>query len=381
MTLTPLRLVNATVLRSGGLDTDPISLCNGRIATDGGREVDLSGYLILPGIVDIHGDAFERHLAPRRGVVTDPRAGLAAVEAELSANGITTAWLAQFWSWEGGMRSPDFAATLCAALERYGAMPDIRVQLRLELGCHDAFEAASDLIARYGIGYVVLNDHLPHEALAARKRPPRLEGQALKSRRSPADHLALMQRLHAEMPVARTRLAALAADLKNRDVILGSHDDHDAETRAWYRGLGVDISEFPTSEAAAMAAQAAGDPVVMGAPNALRGGSHARGVSAAALIEMGAVSALASDYHYPALAQSAFRLAETGLPLAEAWALISTNPARMMGLNDRGDLTAGQRADLVIVETATKRIAGTIANGQIAYLSGPLAHRLIGGDA
>ena len=71
--------------------------------------MDLDGYWVMPGIVDIHGDGFERHLAPRRGAVSDLAAGLVAVEAELAANGITTAVLAQFYSWEGGMRSPDFA--------------------------------------------------------------------------------------------------------------------------------------------------------------------------------------------------------------------------------------------------------------------------------
>ncbi len=67
------------VLRNGGVVEDTISIANGTIE-DGptGRRVDARGFRILPGIVDIHGDGFERHLAPRRGAMTDMRKGIAS---------------------------------------------------------------------------------------------------------------------------------------------------------------------------------------------------------------------------------------------------------------------------------------------------------------
>jgi alpha-D-ribose 1-methylphosphonate 5-triphosphate diphosphatase len=75
-------------------------MAEGVITQDQGpRCIDLSGYIILPGLVDFHGDGFERHVAPRRGAVVDPREGIRPIEAELAANGITTAMLAQFYSW------------------------------------------------------------------------------------------------------------------------------------------------------------------------------------------------------------------------------------------------------------------------------------------
>jgi alpha-D-ribose 1-methylphosphonate 5-triphosphate diphosphatase len=115
----------------------------------------------------------------------------------------------------------------------------------------------------------------------------------------------------------------------------------------------------------------------MGAPNVLRGGSHDGRLSAEEVIAEGAVTALASDYHYPTPLQAVFKLADTGMPLAEAWGLVSIGPARMMGLTDRGALAPGQRADLVIVEAGTRRVAGTIAGGRMAYLAGELALRMI----
>jgi hypothetical protein len=102
--------------------------------------VDLRGYLILPGIVDIHGDGFERHLAPRRGALESLSAGLASLDAELAANGITTAVIAQFWSWEGGMRGPDFAEELVDALSQTRLRADTLIQLRLEIGMIDEFD-------------------------------------------------------------------------------------------------------------------------------------------------------------------------------------------------------------------------------------------------
>lgn len=374
-----LTLTNAEVLTPHGLTRAMLAIEAGRIASaPAGRAVDLSGCLVLPGIVDLHGDGFERHLAPRRGAMRDLGEGLAALDAELAANGITTAVLAQFFSWEGGMRSPDFAEGLAGALAaaRPRLLSDMQLQLRLETHLLDDYPRAEALIESAGIGYVVFNDHLPHKALAEGKRPPRLTGQALKSGRSPEAHLALMQGLRdrsAEVPGA---LAALADRLASRGVKMGSHDDVTPEARADYRAMGVSIAEFPETAEAALDAHAAGDKVILGAPNVVRGGSHSGKVSAAGLVAQGVCDALVSDYHYPAPRQAALALAgQSGL--AGAWALVSARPARLLGLDDRGTLEPGKRADLVVLERETGRVGATISGGRIAYLAGAVAERFL----
>jgi len=174
------------------------------------------------------------------------------------------------------------------------------------------------------------------------------------------------------------RWAVLMPMLRDlNDVRIGSHDDATPDDRARYRALGANIAEFPTSAEAVEAARAAGEPVILGAPNVVRGGSHGRGVSARAMVAAGLCDALASDYHYPALHHAAFALVDEGMALAEAWALISAHPARIMGLADRGTLAPGSRADLVIVEQATRRIVGTMVAGRFAYLADPLAARVL----
>ncbi|MET4100604.1 alpha-D-ribose 1-methylphosphonate 5-triphosphate diphosphatase [Roseovarius sp. MBR-78] len=347
------------------------------------RRVDLSGFLVLPGMVDAHGDGFEHHLAPRRGALTDPATGLPAAEAELAASGVTTAMLAQFLSWEGGMRGPDFAARLLAALGRVrdSLATDLRVQLRLETTCLDFYPALGDMVARHGIGYVVFNDHVPHAALAAGKRPPRLTGQALKAGRSPEAHLALLHRLHGNLARVPAALDALAAGLVARGVRLGSHDDSTAADCRTAHARGIRIAEFPETMAAAEAARAAGDAVVMGAPNLVRGGSHKGNAGAREMVAAGLVTALASDYHPPSLARAAFALVDEGIcDLGAAWHLVSRGPALMLGLDDRGALRAGLRADLAVIEPTRRRVMATISGGRVSYLTGAVAARFIGGD-
>lgn len=373
-----LRLTGAQVLRASGLENGAIAMADGVLTDSASRDVDASGYMILPGIIDLHGDGFEHHMAPRRGAQTNPAFGLRAVEAELAANGITTAMLAQFFSWEGGMRGPDFAEMLIAAVTAYDAVLDLRIQLRLELSLLEEFERVKALIEREEIGYVVLNDHLNHTALAAGKRPPRLVGQALKSGRSPEDHMALLTRLHEQTPAAMNALPNLTGWMTTRGIKIGSHDDATSERRAHFRAMGATIAEFPETLAAAEAAKAAGDPVIMGAPNVVRGGSHDGKIAARDLIDDGLVDALVSDYHYPAPHRAALALWDDGLALNDAWALISTGPAHVMGWMDRGTLEAGKRADLVIMERDTRRIEGVFCAGRVAHLSGGLAARMIG---
>ncbi|THD76440.1 alpha-D-ribose 1-methylphosphonate 5-triphosphate diphosphatase [Thalassobius vesicularis] len=365
-----LTLTNATILRPDGWAQDEITV-DGAVLSDQSapRRVDLSGFKVLPGIVDIHGDGFERHLAPRRGAMKDLTAGLVATEAELAANGITTATLAQFWSWEGGMRAPEFALRFLDALEGYAGLgTDLWVQLRLETHLLNDFSRFEDAVARYGVGFVVFNDHLPHEALAKGKRPPRLTGQALKSGRSPEAHLAMLQDLHARAPEVPAALTGLADRLRAQGVLIGSHDDRTAVARAEWRAMGVALSEFPETREAAEAARAAGDPVVLGAPNVVRGGSHSGNVSAAELVMGGIGDALASDYHYPAP-----RLAALAL---DRWDLVSSGPARVLGLADRGELMPGKRADLVVLDAAG-RVGATIAGGRVTHLAGEVAARFL----
>jgi len=381
MTSLSFHLTQTQLLMPDGLNTGDLAVTEGRITTGTpGRKIDLGGYLVLPGIVDIHGDGFERHLAARRGAMKNMDQGLFAAEAELAANGVTTAVLAQFYSWEGGQRGPDFARRMLAALKqvRGKVVTDLRAQLRFETHMLADYAEVESLIASEDIGYVVFNDHIPHDKLIAGKKPPRLTGTALKSGRSPEAHLALMQALHTERDKVPEAVSALAQRLATRGIVLGSHDDRTAEQRQTWHRSGVYIAEFPETTAAVDAARIAGDGVVLGAPNVTRGGSHNGNVSALEMVMLGNCDALASDYHYPSMRRAAWMLVDGGVTdLAGAWALLSSGPARLLGLADRGTLEVGKRADFVVLDSTTRRIAATFANGRVSYMSGDIAERFI----
>lgn len=373
------------LLAEGFSPNQSIAIANGRIQSIGGLSkartvVDASGLLVLPGIVDLHGDAFERQLMPRPGVFFPHSLALLETDNQLLANGITTAYHGVTWSWEAGLRGKQAAYAFFDALEaargRLGC--DTRLHLRFETHNLDDLEEVAACLAGGRVQLLAFNDHTGH-LLQEIKNPGKIASLAGRSGMEPDAYRA---RLHAmldrkdDVPAALARLSAMVEG----SIPMASHDDDTAQTRAWYRGLGCAIAEFPTSLAAAQAAREHGDHVVMGAPNVLRGKSHTspdRGsrMSARTCAGDGLCTVLASDYYYPSLMEAPFVLAREGiLPLDAAWKLVAENPARAAGLADRGRLAPGMRADIVLVDTQSirPRIVATVAGGRLVH-AGPQA--------
>jgi len=379
--LPPLRLTGARVLRDSVLQDIPLTFADGVISDDPAPEINLSGYVVLPGIVDLHGDGFERHLTPRPSAPFDKAHALRSVAAELSANGVTTAWMAQSWSWEGGFRSADATEQLLDALDnaRPHLLPDMRVQIRLETHVPDDHPRLLQAVAHYGVDYVVFNNHLPEALEMAVSAPARFAQWAAQQGRNPDRLLTIVRQAAERDSVVPAALGILSKALAARNVSMGSHDDGDATTRQRFSAFGAPICEFPTTVDAARAACDANEPVLMGAPNVVRGGSQTGNIAAEDLIAEGLCDALVSDYYYPALAQAACALAARGtLDFEHAWQMISTTPASILGLSDRGRLDAGLRADLVIMNPETHMIEATIVEGCLAFAQGTVGSRLMG---
>jgi len=378
--LPPLRLTGAEILRDGEMQRRSVSLAEGKLTRGPLPEVDLTGYYILPGIIDLHGDAFERHMAPRPSAPFPLRAGLASTDREAAAHGVTTAYLAQSWSWEGGHRSPDHAEQVMEALEAYRPqmLTDLRIQLRAETHLVDAGARLIEAVKRFRIGYVVFNDHLEHGLEMRRQSPGDFSLWARKVGQAPEDLLARLERASTRSRDVPRHLCALAEAFDEMGVLYGSHDDPDGETRERYSMIGARIAEFPISRRSAAAAKAMMNPVIMGAPNVVRGGSQAGNISAADLIAEGLCDALVSDYHYPALSLAVWDLVDRGvLPLPRAWAMVSANAAEILRMPDRGRLDPGLRADLVVVSRETRAVEATICGGRLTYLAGEAGRRFL----
>ncbi|CUH64788.1 Alpha-D-ribose 1-methylphosphonate 5-triphosphate diphosphatase [Thalassovita gelatinovora] len=378
--LPPLRLTGATVLRDGQMQDRSVVIDQGRISKGPQPAVDLSGYYILPGIIDLHGDAFERHIAPRPSAPFPIETGLRATDREAAANGVTTAWLAQCWSWEGGMRGPDFAEDVMRALDQFRphALTDLRLQLRYETHMIEDEDRLLGAVRRHGVDYVVFNNHLDEAVESAQNNPGLIAHWAARNGRTSKEHMDIVHRVAARHHEVPRHLCRLAEAFDTLGVSYGSHDDGSAEAREHYAMIGARICEFPTKRGPAAAAAAMGDPVLMGAPNVVRGGSQSGNIPAVQLVREGLCDALVSDYFYPALSQAAFRLTDMGtLSLPQAWALISERPAQILRLADRGVIDYGKRADLVVIHKQTRAIEATISNGRLAFLAGEAAHRFL----
>ena len=377
-----LRITGGQVLLpSDGVQPIDVSLADGRIdrlgaaAPAGGMRLDATDLLVLPGIVDIHGDAFERQVQPRPGVEFPADLALADTESQLLANGITTAFHGITLSWEPGLRSLTQWRRLLDALGARTWTCDMRVHLRWEAYNLDALDVALADIAAGRVHLVAFNDHTPSiikkiaDPVANTKYSDRA-GMTL------ADFHALAERIAGragEVPAALERIGAAA---RAAGVTLASHDDATIATRTAFRARGARICEFPMAEEVGEMRAAAGDWVVMGCPNVVRGGSHLGWASAARLAEAGICSVLSSDYFYPAMLRAALILAGRGvLDLPRAWALISANPAAAAGLTDRGNIAEGARADIVLVDPGATR-GGDDAGGRIAHLTAEGAGRL-----
>ncbi len=378
--LPPLRLTGSQILRDGELQRRSISIDRGRITQSRLPDVDLSGYLVMPGIIDLHGDGFERHMAPRPSAPFPVQAGLASTDREAASHGVTTAYLAQGWSWEGGHRSPDQAEVLMVALDNYRprALTDLRLQIRAETHLVDAGAQLIAAVKRHNIGYVVFNDHLEEGLDMRRLAPADFALWARKVGKQPEDLGRAMELAKLRACDVPRHLCTLAEAFDDLGVLYGSHDDPDGETRERYSMIGARIAEFPTTKQAARAAHAMMCPVIMGAPNVVRGKSQAGNISASDLVAEGLCDALVSDYHIPALALAAWALVDRGIAsLPKAWAMISTNPAEIMRMPDRGRLDPGMRADLVVMNAETRQIEATICAGRLSYLAGDAGRRFM----
>jgi alpha-D-ribose 1-methylphosphonate 5-triphosphate diphosphatase len=372
-------IAGGNVLLPSGFEKDAVITVDQGVIVEIGSEVngiqvlEASDLLVMPGIIDLHGDAFERQIMPRPGVHFDLQLALAETDRQLVANGISTAYHGVTFSWEPGLRSRQTLVRLMEAME--AAMGHLSCDTRLHLR-HETYnlDGEAEVLAWLAEGRVALlafNDHTP-DILRKLGHPKDAMTVLQRTGLNTADLQALAERVGArrdEVPASIRRLAAAA---RAAGVPMASHDDPSPDVRTDYQSLGCEISEFPKTHETATLARHYNNPVVFGAPNVVRGGSHlSNAVSASAMARAGLCTVLTSDYYYPAMLPAAFRLKDDGVcDLPTAWAMISSNAADAVGLTDRGRIAVGQRGDIVLVRTPAGRppsVAAHIIGGHLAF--------------
>jgi len=336
--------------------------------TDADQVIDASGKLVIPGIVDLHGDDVERYRHPRSGECIDPTAALVTADRLTIAAGVTTKFDAIAVE-----ETPEKNRSIAGAIELLDAVTagtdlvaDHRVHLRCELTDGDSVGRVGTLAERPAVDIVSLMAHVPGRG--------QFEDEDDYARRytdgrgAVADEAASAARESRGVAEStlRERATALTDELAENDVILASHDDSDPTTVDERVDDGVELCEYPVSLSAARRAAEQGAATVMGAPNLVRGGSLWGNLDARTAIDAGVVDALCSDYRPQSLLESVF--VDTGEPIERRVARVTSEPARIAGLDDRGEISPGARADLVVVDpTPVPTVTRAVVAGEVVY--------------
>ncbi|MGP6087181.1 alpha-D-ribose 1-methylphosphonate 5-triphosphate diphosphatase [Antarctobacter jejuensis] len=352
-------LANATLVLSDREMCGWVRVEHGAIVEMGeGREipvgaVDCGGDYVAPGLIELHTDNLERHIEPRPGVDWPHAAAIVAHDAELASTGITTVFdamrVGSIPSSKG--RYLKYARALSRELWALRAGDMLKISHFLHLRAEVCSETLVEELAEFGredrVGLVSLMDHTPGQRqfrdLSAMER-------YVKSKRGMSDaefieHVANLKDLRARNGDAHEKAAV--AEAARLGAVLASHDDTTRGQVEVSAAHGIRLAEFPTTVEAAEACRDHGIAVMMGAPNLIRGGSHSGNVAAEDLARLGRLDILSSDYVPAALLLAAIKLGEIWGDMARGIATVTRAPAEAVGLDDRGVLETGRRADLI----------------------------------
>jgi alpha-D-ribose 1-methylphosphonate 5-triphosphate diphosphatase len=316
---------------------------------------DLQGDYLIPGLVELHTDVLERHATPRPGVSWPAVAAVVAHDAELAAAGITTVLdsLAVGYVIDTGKRARDprllvdgIRTAQEAGLLRAQHLLHLRCEVSTQLVVQDFTPLADEPLLRL----VSLMDHTPGQRQFTSLAKYREYNQGKYGLSDVEIDQLIEQRQADRQRFAERHQAAIVSLSQKRGLALASHDDATVRHVEEAVAAGAVIAEFPTTLDAARAARLYGLAILGGAPNLVLGRSHSGNVPVAELAALGLLDILSSDYIPASALHGAFLLhLRHGLRLPEAIATVTLTPARRVGLDDRGEIAPGQRADLVRV--------------------------------
>ena len=361
--MSELVLTNAQIVLRDQVVAGSLQIRDGLISSlDDGQSsapgaIDLDGDVLIPGLVELHTDNFERHVMPRPGTHWPVDAAFLNHDREIAAAGITTVYDAVCV----GEVHPNSIRTeileeICGVLPALREQDALKAHHRLHLRCEVSYGGLmgllDPLIDLPAVGLISVMDHTPGQR-QYRDVARYAEYYQGKFGLSDSELEAFMAERTADQQAHGTaNRRAVVEKARERGLPLASHDDATRDQVDQAIEDGITIAEFPTTLEAAEASHEAGLAVLMGGPNVVNGRSHTGNLSARDLASHGLLDVLSSDY-VPASALHAALILESlddGMNLPQAIAAITLNPARRVGLTDRGEITIGSRADLVRFE-------------------------------
>lgn len=316
---------------------------------------DLHGDWLMPGLVEIHTDNLERHVMPRPRVCFPMPSAVQAHDAEIAVAGITTVFdaIGVGDPYGDGFRAREQSALLRVldALDEAAALrAEHWIHVRCELPAPDAIELFEPFRHHRRVKLISLMDHTPGQRQWTDVQHARTYYTGRKGWSDAQFDAELARAPERQAQHAQPHRRWFAHFAHEHRIALATHDDTTVAHVDEAHALGATMSEFPTTLAAAERAHALGLVTVAGAPNVVRGGSHSGNVAALELARAGVLDALSSDYVPGSLLQAAWALHRGGMAMPAAVRTVSRAPALACGLDDRGEIAPGLRADLLRVQ-------------------------------
>ncbi len=347
--VTPTQVIRGSVAARDG---EIVAIEEGKLGVDADVEttIDAAGRILMPGIVDLHGDDIENHLHPRSNADIEPPIALATADRSNICAGITTKFHAiAFEEAHEENRSPELASALVDSIRSNDSLiADHRIHARCEITDESCVDAVEEVLDREAATCVSVMSHIPgkgqfqdveqfREYYENDSNHPTEEVERLIEERTTLTEEILSERID--------RIAAAAA---RTGVVVASHDDETPVEVERLEERGIRLSEYPITIEAAERARDLGMWTAMGAPNLVRGGSQWGNLATEDAIEADAADVLLADYHPPSLLAAPF--VDTGESLPTRVARVTANPADAVGLSARGRIEAGARADMILVD-------------------------------
>jgi alpha-D-ribose 1-methylphosphonate 5-triphosphate diphosphatase len=348
--VTPSEEIHGTIRIKDGVIAD---IETGLSSTS--ASIDCNGDYVFPGLIDIHTDNLERHIMPRTNAEWPVTAAIVSHDAQVITAGITTVLDALCIGTMGtGVRRFEKVKEV---IEQTDAGKRNRIfrsehllHLRVELTNELTTQMFAELYKHPDVVLVSLMDHTPGQRQWANME--NFIAMERKDYKLTEEQIANSLRMFEENQKRyySPNRASLLAMVKDRRMVLASHDDTTLEHVEEAAADGIHISEFPTTLLAAQAARDRSMHIVAGSPNLVLGRSHSGNVAASDLARAGLLDVLSSDYVPSSLLYGAFQLTSINeTPIHEALKTVTLNPAQLLGLSDRGSLEVGKRADVIRV--------------------------------
>jgi len=370
----------ALVLPSGIAERTSIKIEDGIISkireeniNSGCMRINVQGRYILPGFIDIHSDAIEKEIEPRPNSFFPVNIAIFELDKKLASCGVTTIFHAlSFAEGEIGVRSNEKAAEIIKEINRLKDRMNVKtmVHARFEITDEGAIPYLEALLQDGNINLFSFMDHTPGQGQFKEVTSfKHYFGTVYK--KSDTELNKIIEKKLAMRESLKDYIDCMIELCKSMDVPMASHDDDSEEKIRWLKEMDINISEFPVNMDAACAARQSDIHACFGAPNALRGNSQAKNMSARDAIVLGYGDILCSDYSPMTILHAVFTLARLGiLPLHKAANMVSLNPAMAVGISDKtGSIVEGKEADLIMVDIGEEipRIVKTFVSGREVF--------------